>query len=117
MVLRYPGLNTIPLPGGPKNTTYIIRDQFKRYMFAKHEVRRQALKYITRNTTLPMKTRVEAQLELHGMPHFTRYTQIKNRCIESGYANSIIKEFNMCRIKFRELALRNELPGVRKASW
>ncbi|GMM50449.1 mitochondrial 37S ribosomal protein [Starmerella bacillaris] len=115
--MRYPGLNTVPLPGGPKNTTYIIRDQFKRFMFAKHEVKRQALRYLSRNTTLPMKTRLEAQLKLNAMPHFTSPTQIKNRCIESGYGRSVISDFGMCRIKFRELALQGDLPGVKKASW
>ena len=115
--MRYPGLNKIPLPGGPKNTTYIIRDNFKRHIYADNEVSRKALKYLAHNTTLPMKTRVEAQLQLHGMPHYTRPTQIKNRCIESGYGRSVIKDFRMCRIKFRELALNGDLPGVRKASW
>ena len=115
--MRYPGLNTVPLPGGPKNTTYIICDQFKRFMFAKHEVKRQALRYLSRNTTLPMKTRLEAQLKLNAMPHFTSPTQIKNRCIESGYGRSVISDFGMCRIKFRELALQGDLPGVKKASW
>lgn len=86
-------------------------------MFAESEVSRKALKYLAQNTTLPMKTRVEAQLQLHAMPHYTRPTQIKNRCIESGYGRSVIKDFRMSRIKFRELALKGDLPGVRKASW
>jgi small subunit ribosomal protein S14 len=28
-----------------------------------------------------------------------------------------LREFGMCRICFRTLALNGELPGVRKASW
>lgn len=114
---RFPNLKSIPLPGGPKNTTHIIRDNYKRYMFAENEVTRKALKYLAHNTTLPAKTRLEAQIQLHSMPHYTRPTQIHNRCIESGYGRSVIKEFRVCRIKFREMALNGELPGVRKASW
>ena len=117
MAPRYPGLKSIPLPGGPKNTTYIIRDNFKRHMFAENEVSRKALKYLAQNTTLPMKTRLEAQMQLHNMPHYTQPTRIKNRCIESGYGRSVMKEFRLCRIKFREMALKGDLPGVRKASW
>lgn len=114
---RFPGLKQVPLPGGPKNTTYIIRDNYKRHMYADNEVSRKALKYLAHNTSLPMKTRLEAQLQLHQMPHYTRPTEIKNRCIESGYGRSVIKEFRVCRIKFREMALKGELPGVRSSSW
>lgn len=117
MAPRFPGLKNIPLPGGPKNTTYIIRDNYKRYQVAENEVVRKALKYLAQNTLLPMKTRLEAQLQLHAMPHYTRPTEVKNRCIESGYGRSVIKDFRLCRIKFRELALQGQLPGVRKASW
>jgi small subunit ribosomal protein S14 len=28
-----------------------------------------------------------------------------------------LRKFKLCRICFRELALRGEIPGVRKASW
>lgn len=117
MVSRFPGLKNIPLPGGTKITTRMIRDNFKRHKVAEEEVTRTALRYIARNTTLPMKVRAEAQLQLAAMPQYTCETQVKNRCIESGYARSIITDFSLCRIKFRELALDGRLPGVRKASW
>ena len=30
---------------------------------------------------------------------------------------AVLRKFGLCRICFRELALRGEIPGVRKASW
>lgn len=40
-----------------------------------------------------------------------------NRCGRCGRPRAYIRRFGMCRICVRELALRGELPGVRKASW
>ena len=40
-----------------------------------------------------------------------------NRCQRCGRARAYLRKFGICRICFRELALRGELPGVRKASW
>jgi small subunit ribosomal protein S14 len=41
----------------------------------------------------------------------------KNRCSLCGRPRSYMREFDMCRICFRELALKGQLPGVTKASW
>ena len=40
-----------------------------------------------------------------------------NRCRRCGRPRGYIRKFGICRICFRELALRGEIPGVRKASW
>ena len=40
-----------------------------------------------------------------------------NRCRRCGRARGYLRDFGMCRICFRELALRGEVPGVVKASW
>jgi small subunit ribosomal protein S14 len=41
----------------------------------------------------------------------------KNRCKLCGRPRGFLRDFNMCRICFRKLALSGELPGVTKASW
>jgi small subunit ribosomal protein S14 len=48
-------------------------------------------------------------------PKFTvrRY----NRCRRCGRARAFLRDFGLCRICFRELALAGDLPGVTKASW
>jgi small subunit ribosomal protein S14 len=40
-----------------------------------------------------------------------------SRCQFCGRARAIYKKFGICRICFRNMALRGEIPGVRKASW
>lgn len=40
-----------------------------------------------------------------------------NRCNRCGRARAYLRKFGLCRICFREMALRGEIPGIRKASW
>jgi small subunit ribosomal protein S14 len=40
-----------------------------------------------------------------------------NRCNRCGRARAFLRKFGLCRICFREMSLRGEIPGVRKASW
>ncbi|WP_420129595.1 type Z 30S ribosomal protein S14 [Longimicrobium sp.] len=40
-----------------------------------------------------------------------------NRCNRCGRPRAFLRKFGLCRICFREQALRGEIPGVRKASW
>lgn len=41
----------------------------------------------------------------------------RNRCRLCGRARGYLRKFGICRLCFRELALKGEIPGVRKASW
>lgn len=41
----------------------------------------------------------------------------KNRCEACGRARAYLRKFHMCRICFRLLALRGDIPGVIKSSW
>jgi small subunit ribosomal protein S14 len=40
-----------------------------------------------------------------------------NRCPLCGRSRAYLRKFQMCRICFRNLALRGEIPGVVKSSW
>jgi small subunit ribosomal protein S14 len=39
------------------------------------------------------------------------------RCRRCGRPRGYLRKFQLCRICFRNLALRGEIPGVVKASW
>jgi small subunit ribosomal protein S14 len=41
----------------------------------------------------------------------------KNRCSLCGRNRAYMSKFGVCRICFRQLAYKGELPGVVKASW
>ena len=39
------------------------------------------------------------------------------RCNRCGRPHSVLRKYGICRICFRELAHKGEIPGVKKASW
>jgi small subunit ribosomal protein S14 len=41
----------------------------------------------------------------------------KRRCPRCGRPRAYMRKFDMCRLCFRDLALKGELPGVIKSSW
>ncbi|KAK9468550.1 glucocorticoid receptor-like (DNA-binding domain) [Lipomyces arxii] len=106
----------IPAPGGILRTLN-IRDNIRRQIAAQAEPERRALKYVAYNTSLPVRTRLQAQLKLTAMPSNTRITLPKNRCILSGKGRSIVSDFKMCRYQFRMNAIAGVLPGVKRATW
>ena len=40
-----------------------------------------------------------------------------NRCKICGRPHAYLRNYGICRICFRELAYKGEIPGVKKASW
>ena len=44
-------------------------------------------------------------------------TRAYTRCRLCGRPHSVLRRYGVCRIWFRELAHKGEIPGVRKASW
>lgn len=40
-----------------------------------------------------------------------------NRCPLCGRPRAYYRRFRMCRLCLRDLALRGQIPGIRKASW
>ncbi len=43
--------------------------------------------------------------------------RVHNRCKVCGRPRAYLRKFDMCRICFRELSLKGQIPGVTKASW
>ena len=44
-------------------------------------------------------------------------TRAYTRCRLCGRPHSVLRKYGICRVCFRELAYKGEIPGVRKASW
>ena len=44
-------------------------------------------------------------------------TRQYNRCKICGRPHAYIRKYGICRICFRELAHKGQIPGVKKASW
>lgn len=54
---------------------------------------------------------------LQNLPRDASPTRLKNRCRVTGRGRGYLRDFDVSRIVFRELANAGYLPGVRKASW
>jgi len=59
------------------------------------------------------KTSTEARAKKN--PKFS--TRLVRRCWRCGRKRGYMRDFELCRICFRELASQGEIPGVRKSSW
>ena len=59
--------------------------------------------------------RASQWVKMNRTPKFS--TRAFNRCNGCGRSKAVYRDFKLCRLCFRMLALRGELPGVTKASW
>jgi small subunit ribosomal protein S14 len=55
--------------------------------------------------------------ELDKLPRNSNKIRMHNRCKLTGRPNGYMRQFGLCRVKFREMALDGKIPGVTKASW
>ncbi len=44
-------------------------------------------------------------------------TREYTRCTICGRPHAVLKKYGICRVCFRELAYKGEIPGFKKASW
>jgi len=44
-------------------------------------------------------------------------SRIVRRCFRCGRRRGYLRKFGLCRICFREMANKGEIPGVKKSSW
>lgn len=95
----------------------MLTDRIRRQLVADAEIPRIALRYVTHETSFPYKTRMLAQFKLAEMRAHTSQHRLVRRCILTGRARSVLDEFNVSRIKFREMALKGQLLAVQKSSW
>lgn len=44
-------------------------------------------------------------------------TRAYTRCTLCGRPHAVLKKYGICRVCFRNLAYKGQIPGVKKASW
>ena len=55
--------------------------------------------------------------ELDRLPRNSNPIRKHNRCRLTGRPKGYMRQFGICRVKFREMALEGKIPGVTKSSW
>ena len=54
---------------------------------------------------------------LQKLPKNASPVRLKNRCTMTGRSRGYYRKFGVSRLIFREMALKGEIPGIKKASW
>lgn len=44
-------------------------------------------------------------------------SRVVRRCFKCGRKRGYMRDFDMCRVCFREAALEGHIPGIKKSSW
>ena len=85
--------------------SWIARDKKRRALVDKYAEQRRTLR------------EKQDWVALSRLPRNSSPTRLKNRCALTGRARSFYRRFGISRIALRDLALKGQIPGVRKASW
>ncbi|MEJ7649724.1 MAG: 30S ribosomal protein S14 [Nakamurella sp.] len=94
----------------------IARNEQRKQIVARYAQQRRDLKEQLRTTTDP-HTRAAAQSALQRLPRDASPTRIRNRDVADGRPRGHLRAFGLSRVRFRQMAHRGELPGIRKSSW
>jgi small subunit ribosomal protein S14 len=95
----------------------IERNNKRRKLVDRYAARREALKEVANDRSLPMEERFAARLKLAKLPRNSARVRIRNRCEISGRPRGNYRKFKMSRIALRDLASAGQIPGMVKSSW
>jgi small subunit ribosomal protein S14 len=98
-------------------TSQIHRDRRRKALVAKHAEKRATLREKLKDHSVSVEEKLEVQKAFAKLPRNSCPTRINNRCTLSGRSRAYYRKFGISRIALRDLALRGQLPGVRKSSW
>ena len=95
----------------------VNRNDRVKKLVKQYAAKRQALKDIANNESLPLEERFEARLKLAKLPRNSSKTRIRNRCEVTGRPRGYYRKLKMSRVSLRELGSAGQIPGLVKSSW
>ncbi|MFM8754201.1 MAG: 30S ribosomal protein S14 [Phenylobacterium sp.] len=95
----------------------VNRNEKVKVLVQRYAARREALKAIANDESLPLEDRFEARLKLAELPRSSSKTRIRNRCEVTGRPRAFYRKLKMSRIALRELGSQGQIPGLVKSSW
>ena len=98
-------------------TSKIVKNNKREVAVNQYYDRRQELLKIIKNPETSYDQKRDAQRKIAKMPRDASATRHRNRCQVTGRPRGTLRKFGMSRNTFRDLALKGELPGIKKASW
>src|ERR1700712_75340 len=98
-------------------TSQVNRNKMREKMAKRDKPKRQALKDVLMDRTLPVEDRFNASLKLAQMPRNGAAVRVRLRCELTGRSRGNYRKFKICRIALRDLASAGQIPGMVKSSW
>ena len=95
----------------------VNRNEKVKLLVKRYAARREVLKAIANNESLPLEDRFEARLKLAELPRSSSKVRIRNRCEVTGRPRADYRKLRMSRIALRELGSQGQIPGLVKSSW
>ena len=95
----------------------INRDLKRIKLIEKYAARRAELRAKLNDANASIEEKLEVQEAFAKLPRNSCPTRLNRRCEVSGRSKAYYRKFGISRIALRELALRGQLPGMRKSSW
>jgi small subunit ribosomal protein S14 len=86
-------------------------------LVAQKAAKRDRLKAMAEDRSLPPEERFAARLKLAEMPRNSSATRMRNRCEISGRPRGFYRRFKISRVALRELGSQGLIPGLVKSSW
>ncbi|GAA0395208.1 30S ribosomal protein S14 [Brevundimonas terrae] len=95
----------------------VNRNEAVKALVAKYAAKREALKAIANDESLPLEERFDARLKLAALPRNSAPSRIRNRCEITGRPRAYYRKLKMSRVALRELGNLGQIPGLTKSSW
>ena len=95
----------------------ILRDKRRKKLIEKHAETRGELRKRLNDRNVSIEEKLQIQEAFAKLPRNSCPTRLNRRCALSGRSRSYYRKFGVSRIALRDLALRGQIPGMRKSSW
>jgi small subunit ribosomal protein S14 len=95
----------------------VNRNKAREEMIKRDKDKRQVLKDVLMDRTLPVEDRFNASLKLAQMPRNGAAVRYRLRCELTGRPRGNYRKFKLCRVALRDLASAGQIPGMTKSSW
>lgn len=95
----------------------VKKNDRRRKLAAKYAAKREKLRRIIRDPSVPASERFEAVIKLSELPRNGAKIRVMNRCNLTGRPHAVYRKFGLSRIALRDMACNGQIPGLVKASW
>ncbi|MFD2675032.1 30S ribosomal protein S14 [Gulosibacter bifidus] len=95
----------------------IAKNEQRKEIVARYAERRLQLKKQLVDPNGTDESREEARVALQKLPRDASPVRVRGRDSIDGRPRGVLSKYGISRVRFREMAHRGELPGIRKSSW